>query len=130
MNLRHIANITVMVPDYDEAIFYYKEKLGFRLVEDTPIGGEKRFVRMSPGESGPCILLAVPETPEQTNFVGDQTGARVFLFLHTDDFWRDFEHLKQQGVELTEEPRHEVYGTVVVFRDLVRQPLGFGSARC
>jgi catechol 2,3-dioxygenase-like lactoylglutathione lyase family enzyme len=118
MNKRHIANVSVMVNDYDEAITYYREKLGFRLVEDTPIGGDKRFVRMSPGESGPCILLAIPVIDEQKTFVGNQTGDRVFLFLHTDDFWRDFENLKQQGVELTEEPRHEVYGTVVVFRDL------------
>ena len=118
MNKRHIANILVMVNGYDEAITYYREKLGFRLVEDTPIGGGKRFVLMSPGESGPSILLAIPAVDEQKAFVGNQTGDRVFLFLHTDDFWRDFENLKQQGVQLTEEPRHEVYGTVVVFRDL------------
>lgn len=130
MNKRHIANVSVMVNDYDEAIAYYRQKLDFRLIEDTPIGGNKRFVRMSPGESGPCILLAIPASDEQKTFVGNQTGDRVFLFLHTDDFWRDFENLKQRGVQLTEEPRHEVYGTVVVFRDLygnlwdLVQPLG------
>ncbi|MDA7832756.1 ACT domain-containing protein [Pseudomonadales bacterium] len=118
MNKRQIENVTVMVNDYDEAIKYYREKMGFRLVEDTPIGGVKRFVRMSPSERGPCILLATPGKPQQKEFVGNQTGGGVFLFLHTDNFWRDYENLKAQGVEMTEEPRHEVYGTVVVFRDL------------
>ncbi len=118
MNYRQIENVTVMVNDYDEAISYYREKLGFTLVEDTPIGGVKRFVRMSPNDKGPCILLAIPDNSQQIRFVGNQTGDRVFLFLHTDDFWLDYEKLQAHGVELTEEPRHEVYGTVVVFRDL------------
>ena len=118
MNKRQIENVTVMVNDYDEAIKYYRESMGFRLVEDTPIGGVKRFVRMSPGERGPCILLATPGKPPQRDFVGNQTGGGVFLFLHTDNFWRDYENLKAQGVEMTEAPRDEVYGTVVVFRDL------------
>ena len=118
MNKRQIANVTVMVNDYDEAIRYYEKTMGFRLIEDTPIGGVKRFVRMSPGEKGPCILLATPEEPLQKDFVGNQVGGRVFLFLHTDNFWRDYENLKARGVELTEAPRDEVYGTVVVFRDL------------
>ena len=118
MNKRQIENVTVMVNDYDEAIKYYRESMGFRLVEDTPIGGVKRFVRMSPSERGPCILLATPGKPQQKDFVGNQTGGGVFLFLHTDNFWRDYENLKAQGVEMTEAPRDEVYGTVVVFRDL------------
>jgi catechol 2,3-dioxygenase-like lactoylglutathione lyase family enzyme len=93
--------------------------LGFRLVEDTQQGPGKRFVRVTPpGDGNTDLLLAKAANPEQTARIGDQTGGRVFLFLHTDDFRRDYDAYKAKGVDFTEEPRAETYGTVVVFRDL------------
>lgn len=108
-----------MVKEYDEAIAFYTEKLGFTLVEDTDLGEGKRWVQVSPPNSnGTNLLLARATTPEQTNAIGNQTGGRVFLFLQTDDFWRDYNRMKEKGVEFCEEPREEGYGTVVVFKDL------------
>ena len=116
---QRIAALTLLVDDYDRAIAYYTQVLGFRLVEDTPQGPEKRFVRVRPpGESSTDLLLAKAANPEQVARIGDQTGGRVFLFLHTDDFRRDYTTYKAKGVDFTEEPREEPYGTVVVFRDL------------
>jgi catechol 2,3-dioxygenase-like lactoylglutathione lyase family enzyme len=92
--------------------------LGFRLIEDTPQGPTKRFVRVAPPGSETALLLAKAANPEQTARIGDQTGGRVFLFLDTDDFRRDYNAYQAKGVEFTEAPREESYGTVVVFRDL------------
>jgi len=116
---QHISALALLVDDYDRAIAYYTEVLGFRLIEDTPQGPSKRFVRVAPpGDGEMSLLLAKAANPEQAARIGDQTGGRVFLFLRTDDFWRDYNAYKARGVEFTEEPREEVYGTVVVFRDL------------
>jgi catechol 2,3-dioxygenase-like lactoylglutathione lyase family enzyme len=115
---QRLAAIAILVDDYDRAIDYYTRTLGFRLIEDTPQGPGKRFVRIAPPGSETALLLAKAATPAQSARIGDQTGGRVFLFLHTDDFARDYAAYKARGVDFTEEPRHEAYGTVVVFRDL------------
>jgi len=116
---QHIAALALLVDDYDRAIAYYTGTLGFRLIEDTPQGPDKRWVLVAPpGEDGVQLLLAKAAKPEQAARIGDQTGGRVFLFLHTDDFWRDYRDYKSRSVDFTEEPREESYGTVVVFRDL------------
>jgi catechol 2,3-dioxygenase-like lactoylglutathione lyase family enzyme len=115
-----LAHVTLVVRDYDEAIAYFTLKLGFALVEDTAVGGGKRFVRVAPAGTGrgASLLLARAATPEQESRVGNQTGGRVFLFLHTDDFDRDHALLKARGVSFLETPRVEPYGKVVVFEDL------------
>ena len=114
-----IASIALVVKDYDEAIQYYTQKLKFDLVEDTPLTDKKRWVLVSPPQSNrTCLLLAKADSPEQESHIGNQTGGRVFLFLHTDNFWRDYQEMKNQGVRFHEEPRQETYGTVVVFSDL------------
>ena len=114
-----ISTVTLVVRDYDEAIRFFTDCLRFTLMEDTPMGGGKRWVVVSPpGEKGASLLLAKAVGEEQEARVGDQTGGRVFLFLRTDDFYRDYEHMKAKGVRFTEEPRQESYGTVVVFLDL------------
>jgi catechol 2,3-dioxygenase-like lactoylglutathione lyase family enzyme len=113
-----IAAVALVVPDYDEAIAYYTGVLGFDLVEDTPLGGGKRWVLVAPpGSSGTRLLLARAATPEQQAAIGNQTGGRVFLFLHTDDFHRDHAAWLARGVEFVEPPREETYATVAVFRD-------------
>jgi catechol 2,3-dioxygenase-like lactoylglutathione lyase family enzyme len=113
-----ITQVALVVRDYDEAIRFFIQALGFTLVEDTPRDG-KRWVRVAPpGGGGTELLLARAATPAQQQAVGNQTGGRVFLFLRTDDFQRDYARMKSQGVRFTEEPRHEEYGTVVVFLDL------------
>jgi len=108
----------VLVDDYDRAIAYYTQVLGFRLVEDTAQGPDERFVRVTPPGNGNTDLLLAKAKSEQAARIGDQAGGRVFLFLHTDDFWRDYNAYKARGVDFTEEPRVETYGTVVVFREL------------
>jgi catechol 2,3-dioxygenase-like lactoylglutathione lyase family enzyme len=114
-----LARVTVVVRDYDEAIAYYTDSLGFELVEDTPVGNGKRWVVVAPrGGAGAALLLAKGANPRQLDRVGDQTGGRVFLFLHTDDFDRDYVAMKVKGVRFIEEPRQEAYGKVVVFEDL------------
>jgi catechol 2,3-dioxygenase-like lactoylglutathione lyase family enzyme len=121
---QHLGAIAILVDDYDRAIDYYTKTLGFRLLEDTPQTPSKRFVRVAPpngpnGSDGDTsLLLAKAANPEQAARIGDQTGGRVFLFLHTDDFERDYAAYKARGVDFIEEPRHETYGTVVVFRDV------------
>ncbi len=113
-----IGAVALVVRDYDEAIAYYTTVLGFALVEDQDRGHGKRWVTVAPPGGGTALLLARAATPEQEARVGDQTGGRVFLFLHTDDFWRDYRQLMARGVAFAEEPRREPYGTVAVFRDL------------
>ena len=116
---RTIASIAVVVREYDEAISFYRDKLGFNLVEDTALGGEKRWVLMCPpGSSGTQLLLARAATPQQSSRIGNQTGGRVFLFLHTDDFWRDYREFSARGVIFNRPPSEEPYGTVAVFEDL------------
>jgi catechol 2,3-dioxygenase-like lactoylglutathione lyase family enzyme len=118
-----LAYIAFLVRDYDEAIAFFTQKLGFTLVEDSPSkdrnGEPKRWVLVRPPEpSGTSLLLARASTPEEASRIGNQTGGRVFLFLHTDDFWRDYHAMTARGVRFMEKPREEPYGTVAVFEDL------------
>lgn len=113
-----LAAVTLVVREYDEAAAFYTGRLGFRLVEDTPLGGGKRWLVVAPPGGGTSLLLARAATPEQAARVGDQTGGRVAFFLRTDDFWRDHHAFRERGVRFTEEPRREGYGTVAVFLDL------------
>lgn len=118
-----IGHISFLVRDYDQARAFFTEKLGFELVEDSAsidrLGGYKRWVLVRPhGASGPSLLLAQASTPEEESRVGNQTGGRVFLFLHTDDFWRDYRAMIARGVKFCREPKEEPYGTVAVFEDL------------
>lgn len=116
---RRLAQVALLVHDYDEAIAFFTRALGFELIEDSPRPDGKRWVLVAPqGGTGSALLLARAATPEQQRAVGNQTGGRVFLFLATDDFERDYRHMTDYGVRFTEEPRHEAYGTVVVFLDL------------
>ena len=115
---QHISALALLVPGYDEAIAYYVERLGFKLVEDTVLSATKRWVVVAPpGNSETGLLLARADSPEQRVAIGNQAGGRVFLFLKTDDFDRDFARFKQAGIEFLEAPRKETYGKVVVFRD-------------
>jgi catechol 2,3-dioxygenase-like lactoylglutathione lyase family enzyme len=114
-----ISCVTLLVRDYDEALAFYTGKLRFTVVEDTPMGGGKRWVVLAPpGSSGARILLAKAKNSEELSAVGRQAGGRVFLFLHTDDFARDHAEMLRRGVSFNEEPRTEAYGTVAVFEDL------------
>jgi catechol 2,3-dioxygenase-like lactoylglutathione lyase family enzyme len=118
-----IGYIALVVRDYDEAISWFTEKLGFDLIEDSGSkdrhGEDKRWVLMAPkGSQGSRVLLARASNAEEMSRVGNQTGGRVFLFLQTDDFQRDFSAMRSRGVKFREEPRHELYGTVAVFEDL------------
>ncbi len=116
---QRISNIALVVEDYDDAIAFYTEKLNFQLIEDADLGGGKRWVQISPpNANGTNLLLAKASNEQQSQSVGNQAGGRVFLFLQSNDFWRDYHQMKAQGVEFTEEPRVEEYGTVVVFKDL------------
>jgi catechol 2,3-dioxygenase-like lactoylglutathione lyase family enzyme len=116
---RHIAHIALVVRDYDEAIHFYTQKLKFNLVEDTVLSEKKRWVLVSPNDpNGCCLLLAKAVNEEQISRVGNQTGGRVFLFLYTDDFWRDYNRLQKEGVEFVRDPKVETYGIVAVFKDL------------
>lgn len=111
--------VALVVRDYDEAIAFFTHALGFTLFEDTDLGQGRRWVLVGPTNSrGTSLLLARAVTPEQTSRVGNQTGGRVFLFLHTDDFWSDYQGMKERGVRFREAPREEEYGTVAVFEDL------------
>ena len=114
-----IAHIALVVKDYDEAIEFYREKLGFTLLEDTKLSETKRWVLIRPPGSGECsLLLAKAAKPEQERAVGNQTGGRVFLFLFTDDFERDYEAMLKKGIHFVRPPAKEEYGTVAVFEDL------------
>ncbi|MGB7621716.1 MAG: VOC family protein [Terriglobia bacterium] len=114
-----IGYVSLVVRDYDEAIAFYTGVLRFNLIEDTPLEGGKRWVLVAPpGAPETALLLAKAATPEQASRIGNQTGGRVFLFLHTDDFWRDYHDLISRGIHFMEEPRQESYGTVAIFIDL------------
>ena len=115
-----IVHIALVVKDYDEAIAFYTEKLKFILIEDTyQPEQDKRWVVISPpGSMGTTILLARASKPEQEPFIGNQSGGRVFLFLKTDDFWRDYNEMTAKGIEFVREPKTEEYGIVAVFKDL------------
>jgi catechol 2,3-dioxygenase-like lactoylglutathione lyase family enzyme len=115
-----IVHIALVVRDYDEAIEFYTGKLGFQLIEDTfqPEENKRWVVVAPPGSRGTTILLARASKPEQEAFVGNQTGGRVFLFLNTDDFWRDYKRLQAEGIRFIREPKKQDYGTVAVFEDL------------
>ena len=114
-----IAHVALLVRDYDEAIAFFTGRLRFRLLEDTPLAPDRRWVLVAPpGDGGTALLLARAATAEQAARVGDQAGGRVFLFLHTDDFARDHSAMRAAGVRFVEAPREEPYGTVAVFLDL------------
>lgn len=118
--VQSIVHIAIVVRDYDEAIEFYTKKLHFTLIEDTyQAEQDKRWVVVSPpGSSGTTILLAKASKPEQEPFVGNQAGGRVFLFLGTDDFWRDYNEMVASGIEFVRPPKEQDYGTVAVFKDL------------
>jgi catechol 2,3-dioxygenase-like lactoylglutathione lyase family enzyme len=118
-----LGYIALVVRDYDEAIAFFTRSLGFDLIEDTPSkdrqGRDKRWVLVAPrGSAGTALLLAKASTNEEAACIGNQTGGRVFLFLHTDDFWRDYNAITEKGVKFVREPKEEEYGTVAVFEDL------------
>ena len=116
---QRIAQITLVVNDYDEAIQFYTQKLNFVLTEDTKLSETKRWVRIKPsGSSEFCLLLAKADGEEQKSRVGNQTGGRVFLFLYTDDLSRDYIHMKDNKIEFIREPIKEKWGMVAVFKDL------------
>jgi len=114
-----IAMMTFVVRDYDEAISFFTKALQFKLIEDKPLGEVKRWVVVAPADlPGASLLLAKASSPEQEAHIGNQTGGRVFLFLETSDFWKDYRHMQAHGVKFAEDPREESYGTVAVFLDL------------
>lgn len=116
---QRIARTAIVVADYDKAIAFYTQKLGFELIEDTPLSASKRWVVVAPlGAKEGAILLAKAKNEQERASIGNQTGGRVFMFLFTDDFWRDFNTYKERGVEFVREPSEEEYGTVAVFKDL------------
>lgn len=115
-----VAQVALLVRQYDEALAFYVGTLGFTLIEDTYLPEQdKRWVVVAPPGSSECrLVLARAAGDEQASRIGNQTGGRVFLFLHTDDFWRDFQNYRERGVVFVQEPREESYGTVAVFQDL------------
>ena len=117
--MQTLVYVALVVRDYDEALAFYVDVLNFRLLEDTHLSETKRWVVVAPpGSGGTCLLLARALGAEQTSRIGNQTGGRVFLFLYTDDFWRDYEALTARGVNFIRPPAEEEYGTVAVFQDL------------
>jgi len=116
---QHIAHFALVVNDYDDAIRFYTQKLNFDLIEDTKLSETKRWVLVAPkGSTECCILLAKAANEEQKSRVGNQTGGRVFMFLYTDDFWRDYHAMTANKVNFVRQPVEEIYGTVAVFEDL------------
>jgi catechol 2,3-dioxygenase-like lactoylglutathione lyase family enzyme len=114
-----LAQVTLVVREYDEAIAFFTHQLGFHLLEDTILGDGKRWVVVAPNGSPTLrLLLACASTPDEIRSVGNQTGGRVFLFLLTDNFWGDYRNMQSRGVKFLETPREESYGTVAVFEDL------------
>jgi catechol 2,3-dioxygenase-like lactoylglutathione lyase family enzyme len=114
-----IAHIALVVKDYDEAIKFYTEKLDFQLIEDTKLSEEKRWVLVAPtGAKECCLLLAKAANERQAASIGNQTGGRVFLFLYTDDFWRDYNKMLERNIHFVRTPKDEDYGMVAVFEDL------------
>ena len=119
MTNQRIGALTFLVRDYDETIEFFTQKLQFNLLEDTPLDEHKRWVLVAPrGSTTTNLLLAKADSPSQELAIGNQTGGRVFIFLHTDDFWHDYNEMKSRGVKFAETPRTELYGTVAVFFDL------------
>ena len=119
MTRQRIVHIALVVNDYDDAIRFYTEKLNFNLIEDTRLSDSKRWVLVGPpGGSECCLLLAKAADQKQRASVGNQTGGRVFLFLYTDDFYRDYTQMRERGIHFVRPPKEEVYGTVAVFEDL------------
>jgi catechol 2,3-dioxygenase-like lactoylglutathione lyase family enzyme len=117
--MSHLGLVSVVVRDYDEAIEFYVDQLGFEVVGDTPLGDGKRWVVVAPpGASETSLLLARAATDDERARIGDQTGGRVFLFLYTEDFGRDHQRMRAAGVRFVEPPRDEPYGAVAVFEDL------------
>ena len=112
-----IANVTLLVPDYDSGIAFYVDQLGFELLEDTKLSDTKRWVCVAPSGAQTALLLAKADGDAQQAVIGNQTGGRVSFFLHTDDFARDYAAMQTKGVTFREAPRHEPYGSVVVFED-------------
>ncbi len=115
---QRIAHIALIVHDYDEAIAFYTQKLHFDLIEDTWLSETKRWVLVAPRGGGCNLLLAKAASEEQKSHIGNQTGGRVFLFLHTDSFQRDYQNLLDTGIHIVRPPSVESYGTVAVFEDL------------
>ncbi len=116
---QQLVQLALVVADYDEAIRFYTEVLDFTLLEDTVLSETKRWVRVAPAGSDGCgLLLAQASNEEQRSRIGNQTGGRVFLFLHTDDFWRDYNRWRERGVNFVREPSDQAFGTVAVFEDL------------
>ena len=116
---QHLAQIAIIVKDYDEAIAFYTGKLGFVLREDEQLSETKRWVIVAPPGANECgLLLARAANEQQAAAIGNQSGGRVFLFLHTDDFWSDYERYKSRDIRFVREPSKEAYGTVAVFEDL------------
>ena len=114
-----LGHVALVVRDYDEALDFFTRTLHFRVVEDTRLSETKRWVLIAPpGSEGATLLLARAATPEQESRIGNQTGGRVFLFLHTDDFWRDYNEMVARNVKFIRPPKEEPYGTVAVFEDL------------
>jgi catechol 2,3-dioxygenase-like lactoylglutathione lyase family enzyme len=118
-----LGYVALVVRDYDEALSFFTQSIGFTVVEDSVAkdrnGQDKRWLLVRPpGSRGTDLLLARASTPEEESRIGNQTGGRVFLFLHTDDFWRDYRAMEERGVKFRETPREETYGTVAVFEDL------------
>ncbi|MBF03831.1 MAG: hypothetical protein CMP76_11095 [Flavobacterium sp.] len=116
---QHIAHVTLVVKDYDEALAFYTKKLHFEVIQNSYISPEKRWVLVAPKNSkNCCLLLAKAANETQKQYIGNQTGGRVFLFLYTNTFWEDYQQMKANEIHFLEEPREEPYGTVVVFEDL------------
>ncbi|MCL6266142.1 VOC family protein [Flagellimonas myxillae] len=115
---KHLAHVTLVVKDYDEAISFYAQKLNFELKQDVDLGDGKRWVVVSPRDGQCSLVLGKAVGAAQEAVIGNQTGGRVFLFLHTSDFWTDYNSMKEKGVVFKEQPREEPYGIVVVFEDL------------
>ena len=117
--MQTLGHIALVVREYDEALAFFTRTLNFRVIEDTPLSEDKRWVLIAPpGSQGTSLLLARAATPEQVSRIGNQTGGRVFLFLYTDDFWRDYNEMTVRKVKFTRPPSEETYGTVAVFEDL------------
>lgn len=116
---QNIVNLTLVVDDYDKAISFYTQKLNFLVLEDLRISEEKRWVRIAPPQSqGPGLVLGKAKNEQERAAIGNQTGGRVFLFLQTDDFWRDYKEMQNKGVEFVREAKVEPHGTVAIFKDL------------
>jgi catechol 2,3-dioxygenase-like lactoylglutathione lyase family enzyme len=116
--MQSLAAVTVLVPSYDDGLVFFRDVLGFAVLEDTPLGPEKRWVVVAPSRgAGAALVLAIPSDDRQSDRIGDQTGGRVGFFLHSQDFWADYNALLNRGVNFLETPRSEPYGLVVVFAD-------------